>query len=232
MNEFEKQLFVGRRATKLPYRLLRPVLEKSGETFPLVVFLHGKGESGTDNCRQLKWCVKDFAKPEVREKHPCFVAVPQCRIGGAWAGEWVKGKLKPGGSTDMADAVLGLIDKLQRELPIDGKRVLLGGLSMGGYGTWNLLAREPKRFAAAFPICGGGDPKDASKFTHVPIWAFHGADDEIVPVGESQRMIDALQASGAKHAKLTVYAGVGHHSWLNAFAEPGFFDWLFAQRQP
>jgi predicted peptidase len=129
-------------------------------------------------------------------------------------------------------ALIGLLDQLERELPIDRDRVYIGGLSMGGYGTWDLLARQPRRFATAFPICGGGDPSVAKTFAPVPIWAFHGAEDDIVPLGRSQEMVDALKATKAPHVRFSVYPDVGHHSWLNAFAEPGFFDWLFAQRRP
>jgi predicted peptidase len=128
-------------------------------------------------------------------------------------------------------SLMGLLDRLDGELPIDQARIYVGGLSMGGYGIWDLLARQPRRFAAAFPICGGGDPTTATTFAHVPIWAFHGADDEIVPVARSVEMVDALKAAGAKNLRFSNYAGVGHHSWLNAFAEPELFDWLFAQRR-
>jgi len=128
-------------------------------------------------------------------------------------------------------SLIGLIDRLERELPIDSTRLYLGGLSMGGYGVWDLLARRPNRFAAAFPICGGGDLAKAKSIADIPIWCFHGADDKIVPVGRSQEMIDALNSAGANSVRFSNYPGVGHHAWLNAFAEPELFDWLFAPRR-
>ena len=190
MNHFEKHLFVGKRGAKLPFRLLRPKNVVRGERYPLVVFLHGAGERGSDNNAQLKWCAKDFAKPEVRMKHPCFVVVPQCPKGGKWVDTpWDQSRSfpMPNEPSPSMRSLIGLIDRLERELPIDSDRLYLGGLSMGGYGVWDLVARQPKRFAAAFPICGGGDPQQAKSFAHVPIWCFHGADDEIVPVARVAR---------------------------------------------
>ena len=102
---------------------------------------------------------------------------------------------------------------------------------MGGYGTWNVLAKRPELFAAAAPICGGGKPAAVSKFKEVPIWAFHGADDKTVPVEQSREMIDALKAAGAT-PKYTEYPGVGHNSWAQTYADPAFYEWLFAQRKP
>jgi predicted peptidase len=231
MSDFERRQFKSTDGVRLPYRLLRPSRVSEGEEFPLVLFLHGKGESGSDNEAQLKWCVQDFAKPNVRSRHPCFVAVPQCPEGDAWTGAWVGDKIDLAVETKVTDALVALLDELERELPIDVDRVYVGGLSMGGYGTWKLLAREPRRFSAAFPICGGGDPKTAASFKRIPIWAFHGAEDDVVPLAESQRMIDALRSVGAERVKFTVYPGVGHHSWVDAFNEPRLFDWLFAQRR-
>lgn len=235
MKRFEKHLFVGRRGAKLPYRLLKPSVVTRGERYPLVVFLHGAGERGSDNRAPLKWCVNDFAKPESRDKHPSYVVVPQCPKGQRWVDTpWDENRSHPlpAEPSPSTRALMGLLDRMERELPIDSRRIYIGGLSMGGYGTWDLLARQPKRFAAAFPICGGGDPTMANSFAHVPIWAFHGADDDIVPIARSQEMVDALKSAGASNLRFSAYPGVGHHSWLNAFAEPGFFDWLFSQRRP
>jgi predicted peptidase len=234
VNHFEKRLFVGKRASKLPFRLLRPKNVARDEHYPLVVFLHGAGERGSDNNAQLKWCAKDFAKPEVRSKHPCFVVVPQCPKGGKWVDTpWDQSRSfpMPAEPSPSMQSLIGLVDRLERELPIDSNRIYLGGLSMGGYGVWDLLARQPKRFAAAFPICGGGDPAMAKSFAHTPLWVFHGADDEIVPFARSQDMVDALNAAGTKNLRFSNYPGVGHHSWLNAFAEPELFGWLFSQRR-
>jgi predicted peptidase len=234
MNHFEKHLFVGKRGSKLPYRLLRPKNVVRGERYPLVVFLHGAGERGSDNNAQLKWCACDFAKPEVRAKHLCFVVVPQCPKGDKWVETpWDQNRSfpMPTEPSPPMRSLIGLIDRLERELPIDSDRIYLGGLSMGGYGVWDLVARQPKRFAAVFPICGGGDPDLAKSFTHVPFWVFHGEDDEIVPIARSQEMVDALKTAGAMNVQFRNYPGVGHHSWLNAFAEPELFDWLFSQRR-
>jgi len=234
VNLFEKHLFVGKRGSRLPYRLLRPKNVVRSERYPLVVFLHGAGERGSDNNLQLKWCVNDFAKPDMQAKHPCFVVVPQCPKGGKWVDTpWDQSRSfpMPAEPSPSMRSLIGLIDRLEREMPIDSNRLYLGGLSMGGYGVWDLVARQPKRFAAAFPICGGGDPAKAKSIAHIPLWVFHGAEDEIVPVARSQEMIDALKSAGAKSVRFSNYPGVGHHSWLNAFAEPELSDWLFSQRR-
>src|SRR5207237_1176997 len=127
-------------------------------------------------------------------------------------------------------AALKAVDALQKEFPIDERRIYITGLSMGGYGTWDALAKRPELFAAAAPICGGGDTSSISKFKDVPIWAFHGADDKTVPVEETRQMIAALKAAGAQ-PKYTEYAGVGHNSWSQTYADPAFYEWLFAQRK-
>jgi predicted peptidase len=234
MTWFERRLFVGKRGSKLPYRLLRPSNVEAGRRYPLVVFLHGAGERGSDNNAQLRWCVKEFAKAEVRVKHPCFVAAPQCPKGAKWVDTpWdaTRAFPMPTEPSPPMRSLMALFDRLERELPIDPERIYVGGLSMGGYGTWDLLARRPKRFAAAFPICGGGDPAAAKTHAQVPIWVFHGADDAVVPVARSQEMVDALKSANAPSVRFSNYPGVGHHSWLDAFREPGLFDWLFGQRR-
>jgi predicted peptidase len=108
--------------------------------------------------------------------------------------------------------------------------VYVMGLSMGGFGTWDLVTRYPKRFAAAVPICGGGDPGRVESLGDLPLWVFHGADDEVVAPIYSRRMVEAIRAAGGD-PRYTEYPGVGHNSWDPAFAEPELFPWLFAQRQ-
>jgi predicted peptidase len=120
-----------------------------------------------------------------------------------------------------------------RDSAVNDNRVYITGLSMGGYGTWDALARRPNFFAAALPICGGGDPKTVARFVNVPIWCFHGDKDEAVRVQRSREMIEALKNAGGE-PKYTEYAGVGHNSWTQTYANPAVFEWLFTQlrRQP
>ena len=113
---------------------------------------------------------------------------------------------------------------------VDERRICVTGLSMGGYATWALALLCPQRFAAIAPICGGGDPRRVSRIAHLPVWAFHGALDEIVPLDESTRMVQALQQRGA-HVKFTVYPDAGHNSWTRTYDDPEFYEWLLKQRR-
>jgi poly(3-hydroxybutyrate) depolymerase len=126
--------------------------------------------------------------------------------------------------------VIGLLDALQKEFSIDADRLYVTGLSMGGFGTWDLISRFPNKFAAAVPICGGADNSQAPKLTHLPIWAFHGSSDGIVRTVRTRSMIAALEKAGG-HPKYTEYPGVGHGCWGQAYAEPELPDWLFAQKR-
>ena len=116
------------------------------------------------------------------------------------------------------------------ELPVDPQRVYLTGMSMGGYGTWDLVARRPDLFAAAVVVCGGADESTAVKIKHIPVWVFHGAKDTAVKPARSRRMVAALEKAGGK-PRYTEYAEVGHHSWENAYGDAELFQWLFAQRR-
>jgi predicted peptidase len=190
------------------------------------------GERGNDNEAQLKHAVKEFVKADVRKKYPCFLVAPQCPTGQVWHGleggfGSHKQAAKPAGPGRL---VLELIGAMRKEYSIDPQRIYLTGLSMGGYGTWDLLARRPKLFAAGVPVCGGGDEGTAEKVADVPIWAFHGDKDNAVPVGRSRTMVEALKKAGG-HPKYTEYAGVGHNSWDKAYADPELLKWLFAQKR-
>jgi predicted peptidase len=218
----------------LPYRLMKPAGydEDKGKRYPLVVFLHGAGERGTDNKKQLVHGVADFAKKENREKYPCFLIAPQCPDDQQWVDvPWTdKAHTMPAKPSPSAALVLSLIAALQKEFRIDSGRIYVTGLSMGGYGTWDLVCRKPELFAAAIPICGGGDEKQAKKIARVPVWVFHGDKDGAVPVERSRNMIAALKAAKGK-PRYTEYAGVGHDSWTRTYADPKVIAWLFAQKK-
>lgn len=228
---FEARTF-ERGDLKLSYRLLKPKVYEAAKNYPLVIFLHGAGERGDDNAKQLVHGMNDFASDEVMAKHPAFVIAPQCPAEQQWGGinrlakvDTPDGKLAPA-----LEATLQVAEALQKEFSIDGQRVYITGLSMGGYGSWRALEVHPDRFAAAAIICGGGNAAAAASFKHVPIWAFHGADDKTVPATESQKMIEALRAAGGE-PKYTEYPGVGHNSWAVTYANPELYAWLFAQRK-
>lgn len=224
---FEPQNFNG-----LPYRLLKPRDYDAKKKYPLVLFLHGAGERGADNGRQLIWFVNLFAVPAIREKFPCFVAAPQCPAGQQWVDTpWsLPGHVIPAEPSAAMAKVLELPDALCKTYSIDNDRIYAIGMSMGGFGVWDLLARRPQLFAAGVPICGGGDEATAPKFAQIPVWAFHGAMDPVVMVSRSRNMIAALKKAGG-NPKYTEYPTVRHSSWIQVAGDPELLPWLFAQKR-
>jgi lysophospholipase L1-like esterase/dienelactone hydrolase len=230
--DYEARTFAGPDGTTLGYRLLSPRNYDKAQEYPLVVFLHGAGERGNDNSAQLKHGAPLFAKPEVREKFPCFVFAPQCPNDQTWSA--VKDWTDPVSYSDepkpAMKLALGAIDTLMKEFSIDPDRVYVTGLSMGGFGSWDLITREPGRWAAAAPICGGGDPARIAVAKGIPVWAFHGIKDPTVPVARSREMFAALKSTGG-HPLYSEYPYVSHDSWSTAYGEPMLLPWMFAQRR-
>jgi predicted peptidase len=234
---FKAQVFRSGKAS-LNYRILYPSKYDVNKKYPVVLFLHGSGERGSDNVKQLTHGSKLFLDSVNRVKFPAFVIFPQCPMGNTWA--VVNRQPPPGGDSlgrfsfvsDSAPRqpmwlVMKMLDSLLKTPQVDSSRIYLGGLSMGGMGTFELLWRKPNIFAAAFPICGAGDPKQVSSYAKdFPIWVFHGSADNVVPPSNSRLMFNALKAAGAD-VIYTEYPGVGHDSWNNAFAEPELLTWLF-----
>ena len=231
-DDFEARVFSAADGATLPYRLLQPAAIEPGKKYPLVIFLHGAGERGTDNALQIKNGAPVFAKPEAREKFPCFVFAPQCPKDKKWVEmEWGGASgTAPADPGPMEPLVLGAVDALAKEFSIDPDRIYVTGLSMGGYGTWDLITRHPEKFAAAIPVCGGGDKERAAAAKPVPVWAFHGLADNVVLPVRSQDMVAGVRAAGGKAAH-TEYPGVAHDSWTYAYGEPNLLPWLFAQRR-
>src|SRR5262245_15095182 len=226
----EKFVYEDGHGKKLPYQLLKPLAVEEGKKYPLVIFLHGAGERGTDNDKQLVHGVPQFAVEQNRKKYPCFLIAPQCPEGKRWVEvDWGSDShIQPKEPGEAGRLTLELIDQAMKELPIDPDRVYLTGLSMGGYGTWDLLARRPDLFAAAAPVCGGADEGTAATIKDIPVWAFYGAKDTAVKPARSRNMIAALEKAGGK-PKYTEYPDVGHNSWDNAYKDPMFYEWLFGQ---
>ena len=229
---FEPREFVGANKVPLKYRLMKPINYRPGKKYPLVLFLHGAGERGDDNMITLKHGAKDFADAARREKYPCYVVVPQCPKGQKWSDvDWsLEASSQPENPSLSLATAKELLDEMVETAGVDKNRIYLTGLSMGGYGTWDAIARYEGYFAAAAPICGGGDPKMVSKFSRLPIWCFHGDADTAVKVVRSREMIAALKEVGSP-AKYTEYPGVGHDSWSATYSNPEFYQWLFAQQR-
>ena len=228
----EKKTYTDADGKKLPYRLLQPMTVDPKQRYPLVVFLHGSGERGDDNEKQLLLGVPEFLKPENRKDYPCFLIAPQCPEGKKWVEvDWgAESSVQPKEPSEPMALLLGLIEQLPKDYPIDPKRIYVTGLSMGGFGTWDVIARRPDLFAAAAPICGGGDENTAPKIAKIPIWAFHGSKDSTVRVSRTLYMIEALKKAGGDPG-YTIYPGEGHASWIPAYRDPQLMNWLFAQKK-
>lgn len=190
--------------------------------WPVILFLHGAGERGTDGQAPVKVGLGRAIR--AREKDFKAIAVfPQCESRGPAARGW------HAGSVDGKRA-LAILDQVEKDYSTDKDRVYLTGLSMGGFGTWSMAVADPKRWAAIVPICGGGSTESAEKIAQLPIWCFHGDADKAVAVELSRKMIQAIKKAGG-NPKYTEYAGVGHNSWDAAYGDADLFTWLFSQRR-
>jgi predicted peptidase len=184
------------------------------QRWPVILFLHGAGERGSD----LN-LVKKHGPPKIveeRKDFPFIVISPQCPAGGWW--------------TDENEVLINLLDDVAARYSVDKERIYLTGLSMGGFETWALAAAYPEHFAAIAPICGGGKRFMAEKFKDVPVWAFHGAKDPVVPLKESEEMVNAIKERGGD-AKLTVYPEAGHDSWTETYNNQALYDWFMQHRK-
>ncbi len=230
--KFEPREFTGTSKVPLKYRLLKPISYQPGEKYPLVLFLHGAGERGSDNLITLKHGAKEFAEDTRREQYPCYVVVPQCPNDQKWSDvDWSKESSdQPKNASQCLQTSKELVDEMVESAGVDKNRIYITGLSMGGYGTWDAIARYENYFAAAAPICGGGDPKLVEKFAKLPIWCFHGEADPVVKVKRSREMISALKAVGST-VQYTEYPSVQHDSWTVTYSNPDFYRWLYAQQR-
>ena len=211
--QFEKKL-----TAEVNYLLYLPkgYDSKEAKRWPVILFLHGAGERGTDIWRvAIHGPAKNVS---ILPDFPFIVVSPQCPEGQIWS----------------RDVLLALLDEVVAQYAVDTKRVYLTGLSMGGYGTWDLGLAHPDRFAAILPICGGGQmisvilsSRDrGAALQSLGVWAFHGGKDPVVPLQESQRMVDALKKAGVTDVKLTVYPEAGHDSWTETYKNPELYEWL------
>jgi predicted peptidase len=216
----------------LPYLLLKPKNFDPAKKYPLVMFYHGAGERGDDNKSQWKNGIEVFQTPENRTKFPCFIVAPQCPKDKQWVNvPWGDdSEVQPAEPSDELKLSLEVLESVRKEFPIDSSRLYVMGLSMGGYATWDVITRYPDLFAAAVPICGGGDEKMAAKIKDLPIWAFHGAKDPTVPIARSEEMVKALKDLGAD-VKFTVYPEAKHDSWTETYDNPELFSWFLAHKR-
>ena len=216
--------------TNYPYVLLPPLKIVKGEKYPLVLFLHGAGERGSDNERQKGHFPDRMAGEWYREKFPCYVLAPQCPKGVTWADvNYAAPENKPEPSDPM-HAVIAALGEVVRDHPIDTDRMMLTGLSMGGYGTFDLAARHPDWFAAAAAVCGGASERLVPRYAGLPMHVWHGDADRAISVKRSRVMVKGMKDLGLE-VYYTELPGVGHNSWEQAYAKEGCIDELFAERR-
>ena len=200
-----------------PFRILFPINYDSNKRYPLLLFLHGIGESGTDNNKQLRWGSPLFQEDSIRQRYQAIIVFPQCPTDHYWDDDFEQQELN------------ALLKSLLTTYKIDNKRVYVGGLSMGAYGTYALVAKDPDFFAAAIAISGDGDADYAPRMKKTKWRIFAGKKDETVPYTDSEKMAKALERAGAS-VRYTLYQDADHaQSWIKAFAEPDFCAWLFSQ---
>lgn len=209
------------------YLLFIPKAYDKKTLYPLVVWLHGGGSRGDDLKQLLAYGdqhgIGYLARRDNQSRYPAIIVAPQCPRNRFWANP---DSDQP--TTEMK-LVLEMLYLVQTDYSVDKRRLYVLGISLGGYGTWEIIARKPGMFAAAIPICGGGDSTKAGLMKKKSVWAFHGDQDQLVRVSESRKMIAALKLVGA-NPRYTEFKGVGHSVWEQAFADPDLLPWMFAQR--
>lgn len=194
------------------WHYLPPEYGRDDRRWPLLLFLHGKGERGHAESVLRHGPPKLIAAGRA---FPFIVVSPICPAEHWWD----------------AETLGALLDRVCADHAVDEDRIYVTGLSMGGFGTWTLAMTYPDRFAAIAPVCGGGSPYLAERIAHLPVWVFHGAKDPVVPLYESERMVEALQKIGGK-VKFTVYSEAGHDCWTETYANDQLYDWLLSYQRP
>lgn len=231
-DEYAKYVYVDSTTNiTLPYRMLTPATIHSGEKYPLVLFLHGSGERGNDNEKQLTYGASTFSNPANVDKYPAFVVFPQCKDK-TWTERFTPQSFMPGAPTPeiskLEEALIAMVEDLELSYPIDTNRVYVVGLSMGGIATYDLVCRYPEKFAAAVPICGAINPERLDSAKDVSFLIFHGEEDDQIPSICGREAYKSLNAVGAK-VDYVEFAGMGHECWSAAFNYPSFLPWLFSQ---
>lgn len=238
MQKYEKGSYIDGKDS-IGYRVLYPENFDANKKYPILFFLHGRGESGSDNQKQLTHGGKFFLKEDVRRDFPAIVVFPQCASDSYWAnvkitadstGKRTFNFVKGGQPTIAMHALLGLVDDFLDKPFIDRKQVYAGGLSMGGMGTYELLRRRRNVFAASFAICGGDNVANIKKYRKTPLWIFHGERDDVVDPAFSVAIANHLKIYG-REVKLTLYPDANHNSWDAALAEPQLLSWLFSHKK-
>jgi predicted peptidase len=220
---------------ELHYRLFHPRIE-DGRSYPLLIYLHGAGQRGNDNKRQLDGLMLFLTSKKVQKKHPSFVLAPQCPENRQWLNtNFKKIPFEHYNQSEVTESdenkmIIRLIETLSNQYPIDKNKIFILGFSMGSSGTWDIITRHPNLFAAAVPISGVSDTTTAQKIKNIPVWAFHGENDSVAPVQLNMEMQETINKYGG-NCRLTVFKGKGHGCSWDAINHPGLIDWLFSQQK-
>ena len=232
VNEVFRKCSYSEDGFTLRYRLYVPKNFDCGEKLPLLVFLHGAGERGDDNEKQLIHGLQDLFNDVESPVYDSVVFVPQCGEESQWVlTPWSEGNYSVDNVAESREleCVCAAMDALTDLYRIDEDRVYVTGLSMGGFGTWDMLARHGARFAAGMPVCGGGDPDYANLLKRIPIRVFHGSEDDAVPVSGSRAMFAAIREAGGEEIGYTEFDGAGHGIWGTVYSDPENIRWLYGQ---
>lgn len=238
LNKYDKGNFIKGKDS-IYYRILFPENFNPTQKYPIVFFLHGSGERGNNNESQLVHGGKLFLKDEVRKNFPAIVIFPQCPATDYWAnvninpdeqGKRIFNFIEGGKPTKAMHALQGMVKDFLKKPYVNKEQVYLGGLSMGGMGTFELLRRQRRTFAAAISICGGDNTNNIDKYKTIPLWIFHGGKDDVVDPAFSIAISERLKTVGDE-VKFTLYPLANHNSWDSAFAEPQLLPWLFSHKK-
>ena len=228
---FRAEAFTSSKGTKLNYRIYIPENYDKEKSYPLILFLHGADQRGNDNYSQIKVGISEAFKDTSSEIYNCIVVAPQCPADDKWvnvkAWTFVDYDATTIRESESLAAVVELLANIQTKYSVDENRLYATGLSMGGYGTWDLLVRHPKLFAAAMPLCGGADYRQASRVKKIPIWTFHGEADTVVPCIGTEKMVAALREIGG-NCKYTPIPDAGHAIWVDVYAREDIIPWLLS----
>jgi predicted peptidase len=238
---YEKKEWVSAKGDTLRYRLLLPENYDSTKMYPLILFLHGAGERGNDNKKQLVHGSNLFLMPDVRKDYPAIVVIPQCDSLGFWSNvrykvndttkKWEFEFQENGEPTKAMSLLLEWLPALEKQYRSLPQQRYVMGLSMGGMGTFEIVRRKPGYFAAAIPICGGAHPKTAASMKKTDFWIFHGQKDDVVPWQLSETMVNSFTEMYERpEVEFTLYPDANHNSWDKAFAEPDLLKWLFGKK--
>lgn len=215
------------------YRASVPSFPQPGKRYPLILFLHGSGECGTNNLSQIKEGLPILMRGLLKQPGEFIVVAPQCVRNNAWVRELAMQdgyKMARDATTSLASALMICREMVTRH-QADPDRLYITGLSLGGFGAWDAVQREPDMFAAAVVICAGGDTSMAGELKRLPVWIFHGSEDKNVPVRASRMMYDALKKGGNRKVRYTEYEGGAHAIWDRAYNSPELLEWMLEQRR-